>query len=59
VVSDSGRRIQAWVYVVVPGREKQVSTRPWQLERFLRTDYKRFMRRFVQDRRLLFAPEYS
>lgn len=59
VVSDSGRRIQAWVYMVAPGRQKQVSARPWQLERFMRTDYKRFMRRFVQDRRLLFAPEYS
>lgn len=57
VVNDSGRRIQAWVYMVAPGRQKQVSARPWNLERFMRTDYKRFMRRFVQDRRILFAPE--
>lgn len=59
VIDDSGRRIQAWVYMVAPGRQNQVSARPWQLERFMRTDYKRFMRRFVQDRRILFAPEYN
>lgn len=57
VVKDSGQRIQAWVYMVIPGRQKQVTTKPWHLDRFLRTEYHRFMRRFVRDRRVLYARE--
>ena len=57
VVNDNGRRIQAWVYMVVPGRQKQVTARPWHLERFMRTEYHRFMRRFVRDRRVLYAQD--
>ena len=57
IVKDSGQRIQAWVYMVAPGRQKQVSAKPWHLDRFLRTEYRRFMRRFVMDRRVLYAPE--
>lgn len=57
IVKDSGQRIQAWVYLVTPGRQKQVTAKPWHLDRFLRTEYRRFMRRFVMDRRVLYAPE--
>jgi len=57
VFKENGRRIQAWVYMVAPGREKQVTTKPWYLDRFLRTEYHRFMRRFVLDRRLLYTRE--
>jgi len=57
VIKDNGRRIQAWVYMVTPGRQKQVTTRPWHLDRFMRTEYHRFMRRFVLDRRVLYARE--
>lgn len=57
VIKDNGRRIQAWVYMVAPGRQKQVTTRPWHLDRFMRTEYHRFMRRFVLDRRVLYAQE--
>jgi len=51
VVMANGLRIQAWVYMVAAGRHKQVTATPWRLERFLRTEYPRFMKRFVEDRR--------
>ena len=57
IVKDSGQRIQAWVYMVAPGRQKRVTAKPWHLDRFLRTEYHRFMRRFVMDRRVLYARE--
>lgn len=57
LLKDNGQRIQAWVYMVAPGRQKQVTARPWHLDRFMRTEYHRFMRRFVLDRRVLFARE--
>jgi gamma-glutamylcyclotransferase (GGCT)/AIG2-like uncharacterized protein YtfP len=57
ILKNSGQRIQAWVYMVAPGRQKQVTAKPWHLDRFLRTGYQRFMRRFVMDRRVLYARE--
>lgn len=59
VVMENGLRIQAWVYMVAAGRDKQVTATPWRLERFLRTEYPRFMKRFVEDRREQFEPEPS
>jgi gamma-glutamylcyclotransferase (GGCT)/AIG2-like uncharacterized protein YtfP len=51
VIMNNGMRVQAWTYMVAEGREKQVSAKPWSLERFMRTEFHRFMRRFVADRR--------
>ena len=55
VVTDSGRRIRAWVYMVAAGQGKKVTGRPWRLERFLRTEYHHFMQRFVKERHHLYA----
>ena len=56
VVLYGGRRVQAWTYMVAKGREKKVSGKPWHLNRFMRTDYARFMQRFVEDRRAQYRP---
>jgi gamma-glutamylcyclotransferase (GGCT)/AIG2-like uncharacterized protein YtfP len=50
-----GRRVQAWVYMLATGRHRQLTAVPWQLERFRRSSYGRFMQRFVRDRRFLYA----
>lgn len=57
VIKASGQRTQAWVYMVAPGKNKQVTKRPWHLDRFMRTDYHRFMRRFVMGRRIFYTEE--
>ena len=51
-----GRRVQAWVYMVAIGHYGQLTAVPWQLERFRRSAYQRFMKRFVQNRRFLYEP---
>jgi hypothetical protein len=51
VLLDNGRRTRAWVYMVAAGQRNRVSPTPWRLDRFLRTEYHRFMQRFVEDRR--------
>jgi gamma-glutamylcyclotransferase (GGCT)/AIG2-like uncharacterized protein YtfP len=55
VLMNTGLRVQAWAYMVAPGREKQVTGSPWCLERFMRTEFPRFMQRFVTDRREQYA----
>jgi gamma-glutamylcyclotransferase (GGCT)/AIG2-like uncharacterized protein YtfP len=55
VTVDSGQRTGAWVYRVAAGRKNMLTARPWLLDRFLRTGYQRFLRRFVRDRRALYA----
>ena len=51
-----GRRVQAWVYMVAAGRHGQLTAAPWHLQRFRRSVYRRFMKRFVTDRRFLYDP---
>ena len=51
-----GRRVQAWVYMVAAGRRRQLTAVPWRLQRFRRSAYRRFMKRFVTDRRFLYEP---
>jgi len=50
-----GRRIQAWVYMPAAGRHRQLTAIPWNLNRFRRSAYPRFMQRFVRDRRSFYA----
>lgn len=50
-----GRRVQAWTYMVRPGHYRQLTAVPWRLERFMRSQYPRFMKRFVLDRRGSYA----
>lgn len=57
VITPEGRRSRAWVYQVTPGREAVLTRTPWHLRAFRRNGYHRFMQRFVQDRRALYAPE--
>jgi gamma-glutamylcyclotransferase (GGCT)/AIG2-like uncharacterized protein YtfP len=52
----NGRRVQAWVYLFAARRRQQLTSVPWQLERFRRSTYPRFMQRFVKDRRDLYGP---
>jgi hypothetical protein len=54
VVKDNGQRVRTWVYRMAAGQMKQLTARPWQLERFMRTEYHHFMQRFVMDRRILY-----
>jgi gamma-glutamylcyclotransferase (GGCT)/AIG2-like uncharacterized protein YtfP len=49
-----GQRVRAWVYKVAPGRNPRVSSTPWHLHRFMRGGYRRFMKRFVIDRRTFY-----
>ena len=51
-----GRRRGAWVYVVQPARRRHLVRSPWDLREFRQRRYRRFMRRFVQNRRAVFAP---
>ena len=57
VVMCNGRRVQAWIYMIAAGRTKKLSGKPWRLDRFMQHEYGRFMRRFVMERRALYAPE--
>lgn len=51
-----GRRRCVWVYVVKPARRRCLAPRSWNRHEFRRRRYRRFMQRFVYDRRSLFAP---
>ncbi len=51
-----GRRRDAWVYVVKPARQRCLTPRPWSRRDFKRRCYRRFMQRFVDARRPVFAP---
>ena len=53
----SGRRVQAWTYMMAAGQGRQLTAVPWRLERFMRSQYQRFMKRFVVDRRALYAAQ--
>ena len=50
-----GRRVQAWVYMLAAGRHRQLASVPWHLGRFRRSAYRRFMQRFVRDRRSFYV----
>ncbi len=52
-----GRRRGAWVYVIRPGREKCLTAAAWKRRTFMRRQFRRFMQRFVQDRRPVFDPQ--
>lgn len=51
-----GRRRAVWVYVVKPSRRRRLTPMRWDRHDFMRRRYRRFMRRFVQDRRPVFDP---
>ncbi len=51
-----GRRRDAWVYVVKPARQRCLAPRIWSRRDFRRRCYRRFMQRFVDARRPVFAP---
>jgi len=57
VSKNNGQRTRAWIYLMAAGRQNQLTQTPWHLDRFMRTEYPRFMRRFVRNRRFLFEPE--
>lgn len=57
VRTENGQRVQAWTYMVAAGHHRQLTAVPWRLERFMRSQYPRFMRRFVVDRRAHYAPQ--
>lgn len=57
VSKSNGQRTQAWAYMIAAGRKNQLTKMPWRLDRFIRTKYPCFMRRFVRNRRTLYAPE--
>ena len=59
VSKNNGQRTQAWTYMMAAGRQNQLTKTPWHLDRFMRTEYPRFMRRFVRNRRFLYEPEDS
>lgn len=52
-----GRRRDAWVYVVKPQRSKNLSAAVWDPREFKRHRFRRFMQRFVRDRRPVFDPQ--
>ena len=54
---NNGQRTRAWTYMIAAGRQNQLTQTPWQLDRFMRTEYPRFMRRFVRNRRFLYEAE--
>ncbi len=56
VRTGDGRRRGVWVYVVKPARRRCLTPVLWDRRDFLRRRYRRFMRRFVQDRRSVFDP---
>ncbi len=51
-----GRRRGVWTYVVRPARQRRLAPVLWNRRDFLRRRYRRFMQRFVQDRRPVFDP---
>ncbi len=55
VRTGDGRRRGAWVYIVKPARRRCLTPRLWDQREFSRRSYRRFMQRFVHDRRAVFA----
>ena len=51
-----GRRRGVWTYVVKPGRYQRLTATLWRQRDFRRRRFRRFMQRFVVDRRNVFAP---
>jgi gamma-glutamylcyclotransferase (GGCT)/AIG2-like uncharacterized protein YtfP len=51
-----GRRRGAWAYVVKPARLKRLTPVLWRPRDFKRQRFRRFMQRFVVDRRDVFRP---
>jgi gamma-glutamylcyclotransferase (GGCT)/AIG2-like uncharacterized protein YtfP len=51
-----GRRRGVWVYVVKPALIRRLSPAGWDRREFRRRRFRRFMQRFVQDRRAVFDP---
>ncbi len=54
-----GRRRGVWTYVVKPARNKQLSAALWCPRDFRRRRLRRFMQRFVTDRRHVFDPRHQ
>lgn len=52
-----GRRRGAWVYLVRPGHNNRLTPRLWRRREFMQHRLRRFMQRFVQDRRPVFDPQ--
>jgi hypothetical protein len=57
VTLPNGRRVRAWVYMLASGRNNMLTRTPWQLRDFRHHRYRRFMERFVRERRALYAPQ--
>ncbi len=55
VRTGEGRRRGAWVYIVKPARRRCLTPRLWDRREFKRRNYRRFMQRFVHERRAIFA----
>ncbi len=56
VRTGDGRRRGVWTYVVQPARQRRLAPVLWDRRDFMRRRYRRFMQRFVQDRRPVFNP---
>jgi gamma-glutamylcyclotransferase (GGCT)/AIG2-like uncharacterized protein YtfP len=52
-----GRRRGAWVFVVRPLRTRRLSAALWDPRVFRQRRFRRFMQRFVRDRRPVFDPQ--
>lgn len=56
VHTHDGRRRGVWAYVVKPARHKRLTPALWRQRDFRRRRFRRFMQRFVVDRRGVFDP---
>ena len=57
IVKDNGQRAHTWVYTMAAGKSRQLTRTPWDFQRFMQVEYRRFMKRFVTDRRAEYVQE--